>query len=164
MTCTIISNGFEKYLICKNEYEKPYPEMKRILRETIWDAYCNGYTDFYVNCEYGIPLWAAEIVCALKLYNTINLHIVTPYEEQATNWTEEQRDRYYSIFGKSDSDVMVCTRYQEDCYYIADETMIDKSDLVLVFGTNKVCYAEMYAKNMGVEVKRVTFKVNHQFF
>ncbi len=79
MNCTIISTGFENRLTCKNEYEKPYPEMKQILRETIWKAYCSGYTDFYVNCEHGIPLWAAEIICALKLYNNIKLHIIILY-------------------------------------------------------------------------------------
>lgn len=37
--------------------------------------YCNGYDTFQVNCEYGIPLWTAEIITALKMYNSIFLDI-----------------------------------------------------------------------------------------
>lgn len=82
MICTIISDGSELDRNCRNEKEKPYPEIKGRLRETIWKLFCEGYTEFYVNCEYGIPLWTAEIITALKLYNDIVLNIVVPFEEQ----------------------------------------------------------------------------------
>ncbi len=155
MTCAIISTGFENQLPCKNENEKPYPEIKRILRETIWGAYCNGYTDFYVNCEYGIPLWAAEIVCALKLYNTIKLHIIIPCEEQTTNWTEDQRDRYYDVHLKADSVVFADKQWKENCYHEADEMIINESDVVLILGADETCYAEIYAKRMEIPVQKI---------
>ena len=80
MTCCIISRN-NRYM---NDNEPVCLETKAKLRELIWELYCSGYAEFWVNCEYGIPLWAAEIVIALKIYNDIKLHIAMPYEEQAT--------------------------------------------------------------------------------
>lgn len=87
MTCTIISAGEELLLDNKNEHEPPYPMIKEKLRELIWELYCKGYHCFYVNCEYGVPLWTAEIIAALKMYNDITLNIVLPYEEQSIKST-----------------------------------------------------------------------------
>ena len=55
MICTIISTGEELLSECRNEHEKPCVKIKNQLREMIWELYCQGYTGFYVNCEYGIP-------------------------------------------------------------------------------------------------------------
>lgn len=35
MTCTIVSTGEELNLVCKNEHEPPYPEIKARLHEKI---------------------------------------------------------------------------------------------------------------------------------
>ena len=155
MIGSIISTGFEKYFLCKNKSEMPYLKIKLLLQETIWNAYRNGYTDFYVNCEYGIPLWAAEIISALKFYNVIRLHIIVPYEEQTTNWTEEQRDRYYTSHQKADSIQFANTKYHEYCYEQADKMMIDHSDLVFVFGKDQPSNAELYATQTGIPVQRI---------
>ena len=87
MTCAIIAKSLVNTGLI-NEYEQPYIRIKDELRDTIWRLFCEGYTEFYSNCEYGVSLWAAETVIALKLYNDIKHHIVMPYEEQATQWPE----------------------------------------------------------------------------
>ena len=151
MTCAIISTGEERLLKCKNEYEMPYPEIKAKLREKIWELYCSGCNSFFVNCEYGVPLWAAEIICAMKMYNNIELHIVMPYEEQSINWNEEYRERYYNIHSYADEVYMVGTHYYDNCYSDADRYMIDRSDILLVCG--KLCdglYGVRYAKESRV--------------
>lgn len=86
MKCTISTSGEEMLLKCKNEYEMSYIKIKHKLRENIWYLYCEGYDEFYLNCEYGVPLWAAEIICTLKMYNNIKLHVVIPHENQCINW------------------------------------------------------------------------------
>lgn len=156
MICTIISDGSELDRNCRNEKEKPYPEIKGRLRETIWKLFCEGYTEFYVNCEYGIPLWTAEIITALKLYNHIVLNIVVPFEEQCRDWCEENRDRYYGIHEKADSVVFACREFEEGCYDIAAETMIDESDLAVIVGSSgSMDRLEMYAKRSGAAVRRI---------
>lgn len=145
MICTIISNGEEHNIKYRNEHEKPFLTIKEKLRETIWQLYCEGYDEFYVNCENGIPLWSAEIIVALKLYNQITLNIIVPFEEQCLNWSEDKRDRYYTIHEKADTVEFVCTKYENGCYQTAVEIMIDKSNLVIIFGNSEK--AESSAKS-----------------
>lgn len=134
MTCTIISTGEELSAEIKNENEPPYPLMKSRLHELIGSLYCQGYDRFCVNCEYGVPLWAAECIAVLKRFNAITLHIVIPYENQAEKWPEAYRDRYYSIHQRADEVTMASTQYHPDCYSKADQLMTDESDLLVICG------------------------------
>lgn len=154
MTCTIISTGEELNLVCKNEFEKPYPKIKAKLRDKIWALYCKGYDTFWVNCEYGVPLWCAEIIVALQMYNDIELNIAMPYEEQSTNWVEEHRERFFSLHTASDRIDIVSYQYTDDCYDLADEHMIDDSDFLLIVGSNAdSCYGGGYAKSHSVKIE-----------
>lgn len=153
MVYTIASTGFEKDIKCKNEHENPYAYIKKRLREAIWQAYCEGADEFYVNCEYGIPLWAAEIICGLKKYNRMKLHIVVPYEEQCRDWSEDLRDRYYDVHEQSDSVRFAAYGYTDGCYEKADEIMADSSDKIMVFGEKQYpAYIAGYAEDNDIPV------------
>ena len=127
MTCAIISRPTVK-IEAINEFEPPCCKMKEELRQMIWKLYCEGYTEFYSNCEYGVPLWCAEIIIALKMYNDIKLHIAMPYEEQATNWGEVYRDRFFTVHERADTVKLISNHYAEDCYDSSDEYMKSMSD------------------------------------
>ena len=158
MTCTIISTGEERNLVCKNEFEPPYPEIKAKLREKIWELYCKGYETFWLNCEYGVPLWCAEIIIALQMYNDIELNIAMPYEEQSTNWVEEHRERFFSAHENSDHVEIISNRYSDACYELADEHMIEESELLLVVGKNAdKCYGTGYAKIRSIKIEKFVF-------
>lgn len=157
MTCTIISSGDEFCTLCQNESEKLFSTIKAKVRETVWGLYCRGYDSFYVNCEYGIPLWTAEFVLSLKADNSIELHIMIPYEEQTTEWLEELRNRYFDIHAKADSVILVHTQYCPFCYQDANKCMIDESDLLFIFGNkNSIPSAEKYAERNGVSIEYMT--------
>lgn len=162
MTCTIISTGEELKLVCKNENEPPYPEIKAKLREKIWELYCKGYDRFWINCEYGVPLWCGEIITALAMYNDIELNIAMPYEEQSTNWVEEHRDRFFKLHAESDNVEIVSHHYTDKCYDLADEHMIDDSALLLVVGTHTDCYGVSYAKENDIKVEQLLFSLPYQ--
>lgn len=156
MTCIIISNRAELRLECKNENEPPYHGIKLELYQIIMQLYQQSYDTFYVNAEYGIPLWAAEIICKLKQSYDIALHIAIPYEEQSTNWVEEFRDRYFQVLLFADDSKYVNTHYSPDCNQEADDYMIQNSDLLYVFGTKQDCQdAVGTAKELGVEIHYV---------
>ena len=75
-----------------------------------------------------------------------------PYEEQSTNWTEEHRDRFFTVHKESDHVKLISHKYTDNCYDIADESMIDDSDLVLVVGADTNCYGASYAKRNGKNI------------
>lgn len=154
MTCTIISSGEELQLDNKNEYEKPYPMMKSKLQDLIWGLYRQGYDTFCLNCEYGIPLWAAEFICLQKAAgNPITLNIFTPYEEQSVKWVESQRDRYFKIHAMADDVVLVNTQFHSECYQEANEQMVDESDLLVICGSEgSLPEIVQYAKQQSVQV------------
>ena len=131
MTCALIAESLVNIGLI-NEYEPPYNQIKEKLRDTIWGLYCEGYNEFWVNCEYGVPLWAAEIIIALKMYNDIKLHIAMPYEEQATKWAEEYRDRFFTVHEKADTVTIISNHYTEDCYEKAERYMCDRADKSII--------------------------------
>jgi len=156
MTCTIISSGDEFRTLCRNESEQPFFGIKVKVQEKIWEPYQKGYDRFYVNCDYGTPMWAAEFILNLKAGNRIELHIMTPYEEQSTKWPEELRNRYFDIHEKADSVTLAHTQYHPFCYYETDKRMIDESDLVLIFGDNgSITWAEKHAQKKGIPIECV---------
>ncbi|MCI5752791.1 MAG: DUF1273 domain-containing protein [Oscillospiraceae bacterium] len=142
MKCTIVSTGFEKGLLEKNEHERPIPELKLHLLDEIWKLYIKGVTDFYVNCEWGVPLWAAEVICALKMYNPIALHVVAPYEKQAEEWLEYRRERYYQAHNKADSVDIISSRKYTGCYDDADRFMAEHCCGVLVISSGNYISAQ----------------------
>ena len=153
MICTISSDGTELYGKCRNEYEKPYAEIKKCLREKLWELFTSGFDTFYVNCEYGIPLWSAEIICAMKMYNPVKLNIAIPYEEQAANWCEEHRDRYFNVHAEAYKAVTVSKQYSAECREAADVFMLCQSDALAIRSTEKNnLFAERYAKQKAIPI------------
>ncbi len=142
MVCTIVSDKLEVNFI----YKKHTQDIKKKITEMVWKMYCKGYDTFQVNCEYGIPLWTAEIITALKMYNAIFLDIFVPYEEQCKDWSEDKRNRYYECHKNADSVAIVNTHYSKECYKITEEIMISKSDIVISYGfsENIQYYSDFY--------------------
>lgn len=156
MTCTIISTGEELELACKNENEPPYPAIKQNLLDKIWELYCMGYDRFWVNCEYGVPLWCGEIITALGIHNDIGLHIAMPYEEQSTNWAEELRDRFFAVHARAESVQIVSARYDEDCYRRADELMTEEADMLLIVGSRgEQDHIRVLAEENTIKIQRM---------
>lgn len=144
--CAIASSG-EELLESREE--------QQILRQRLaflilhWHKW--GYSDFYVNCSYGLPLWAAEIICQLKRHMDIRLHIVAPHEEQCAYWKEENRDRYMHVHEKADTIRFIGKPYQKDCNERADEFMVDHCGLVLLYSDEgTTAYIETCAESAGI--------------
>lgn len=80
------------------------------------------------------------------------------YEEQATNWVDEHRERFFNLHAESDHVETVSNYYSDDCYDIADEFMIDDSDLLLVVGSDTKCYGAWYAESEKIKVEKLAIK------
>ena len=75
--------------------------MKMGLAQQIMVLRQQGVTHFSVACDYGVGLYAAELINVLRDNDPeLMLFCVTPYEEQATKWTPELRERYFDMLIK----------------------------------------------------------------
>lgn len=154
--CTLASTDDKNMKFSGNECEKPVITLRKNLIGFIYELLRNGVTDFYVNSEYGIPLWAAEIIIGMKMYNDVRLHIVAPYKGQCQGWPEEWRNKYYRTHEKADSIKFIGCQYSQDCYKKAYEIMADASRCIYVFGYNSEdSYIVGYAEEKGKNVIRV---------
>ena len=107
MICTILTDGTELNGICRNEEEAPLLTVRSRLFTLIQTLVAQGYDEFWLNGEYGIPLWAAEFLLKLRVGNPITMHIAVPYEEQSKNWTEDVRDRYFAVHDVLEDSILI---------------------------------------------------------
>ena len=64
------------------------------------------------------------------------VHLIIPYEEQAADWNEKDRDYYYLVHQRPEVTVTFASkRYYKGCYASADKIMAENSDRIIVFGS-----------------------------
>ena len=106
--------------------------MKMELAQQIMVLRQQGVTHFSVACDYGVGLYAAEIINALRNDDPeLILFCITPYEEQATKWPPELRERYFDMLVKWTHMTAVYTHKQPDTHLKAYRPIIRQSDMVL---------------------------------
>jgi uncharacterized phage-like protein YoqJ len=89
-------------------------------------------THFITGMALGIDLICAEIVIGLKeKYPFITLESAIPYEEQAANWTDNQRDRYYRIAELCDKETLLQHHYDKWCFQNRNRYMVDSSEFII---------------------------------
>ncbi|MCI1268822.1 MAG: DUF1273 domain-containing protein [Ruminococcus sp.] len=90
-----------------------------------------GVTEFITDCEFGVPLWGAEIVLAHKIFRPdVLLRTYLPYENQAAKWTPDWRRRYFDIQKNADD----CVIYNNSG--LCMQSLNDDADIVLYIGND----------------------------
>ncbi len=109
--------------------------------------YENGVTDFYSDCEVGPSMWGAELVIRLmEKCPRLRLFCILPFEEQATKWTPELRERYFVILEKSTSNHLVSTRPTRDCRARCNRYLVDRAGFIIaVYQNGEVAHLESAA-------------------
>lgn len=136
-TCCIISKtppswsefeGSHRYDLWADEIDK-----------LVYSLNKDGVNRFITCMNRGAETVFAAAVLNLKSQKLgVRLEAALPFEEQARDWSEAERDRYFDIIERCDSENMVSTRYslaaEEACY----KYMISNSDVVIISeGTRK---------------------------
>lgn len=154
MACTIISNGSERQ-IPGNEYEPPFTTIMTELKAVMEQLVQEGHRKFYTTAEWGVPLWAGEVLFALRLkYPDISICIVAPHEEQAKDWSEAWRERYFRLHRIANEVVMIHQQWCEEAEADAIQYALKRSDLLYIFGKPEdELLAESMALEMGINVK-----------
>ncbi len=89
------------------------------------------------------------------MYNDIGLHIVVQYEKQATQWSEDRREHYYTVHAKAYTVTFAEKAHTDESYEKANIEMIDGTDRLIIFSvdTNVKCHAERAATVLEVQTQ-----------
>lgn len=160
-TCCFIDDCLYDYLFKFEEYNPYYIEFKEKFKERIKSLIEDfSVTHFISSMDIGVEQYAAEIVLEFKnIYPQISLEGVLPFEAQSENWTEFQRNIYYSLMERSDKETLLQYHYTNDCMIKSDIYMINKSKFIIIFcngDTSRIGKLISYAKSIG----RVVFIID----
>ncbi len=112
--------------------EMKYAKLKERLKKEIEKQLIkNKISHFISGMELGIDMLLAEIIIELKaIYPYITWEVTIPYEEQASNWNESDRDKYFDLIKQCDKETLISTQYTEDCISKKIQYMIKNSDII----------------------------------
>ena len=131
-SCAILGHNPMRFAWGFDEEAAECYDMKLELAQQIMVLRQQGVTHFSVACDYGVGLYAAEIINALRNDDPeLMLFCITPYEEQATKWTPELRERYFDML--ADCTDLSCVDYQEtpNAQLMAYRRIVKQSDMLL---------------------------------
>lgn len=132
LCCAIIGQPPMRFPWGFDEEDEGCNALKLALAQKIMELRQQGVTRFAVVADYGIGLYAGEIVNALRRTDSdLMLFVVTPHEEQATKWAPYLRERYFQLL--ADCTIMEAASLHQTptCEYDAYRKIIDYADMVL---------------------------------
>ncbi|MBR0596422.1 DUF1273 family protein [Clostridiales bacterium BAD-6] len=122
-----------------NEQDLRCVHLKVLLRQEIQRLITkNNVTHFISGMAIGTDLIAAEVVLELKKqYQKITLESAIPHEEQAAHWAVAQREKYYDIASRCDTETMIQGMYTPDCFRKRNQYMVEHSAYVIAVWNGK---------------------------
>ena len=115
-----------------DEEDKGWAALKLILMNRITKLRGEGCTRFAVSMDCGVGLYAAEILQGLKeTDDALETICYVPYEEQATKWTPELRERYFNALAACTEVVNVAYEKTVGCEFKAHLEAINEAGTVI---------------------------------
>ena len=131
-TCAIIGCSPMCFPWGFDEEDEGCAALKLILINQISKLRGEGCTRFAVSMDCGVGLYAAEILHGLKgSEEELETICYVPYEEQATKWTPELRDRYFNALAACTEVVNMAYEKTVGCEFKAHLAAIKDSDTVI---------------------------------
>ena len=137
-TCAIIGCSPVYFPWGFDEEDEGCAALKLILMNRITRLRSEGCTRFAVSMDCGVGLYAAEIIHGLKESDdALETICYIPYEEQATKWTPELRDRYFNALASCTEVINVAYEKTVGCEFKAHlEAMKDADAVITVYDPN----------------------------
>ena len=131
-TCAIIGCMPMAFPWGFDEEDEGCAALKLLLLNQITRLRSEGCTRFYISMDCGVGLYAAEIIHGLKETDgELESFCNVPYEEQATKWTLELRDRYFNALSTCTEVVNVGFEKTVGCEFKAHLAAIKGADTVI---------------------------------
>ena len=130
--CAIIGQHPMRFPWGFDEEDAKCRRMKLELAQCIMELRQCGVTEFQVACDPGVGLYAGEIVNITKQNDeAMRLVCVTPFEEQATKWTPQLRERYFNMLAGCTELDCIDFHEQPDAQLLAYQRIIKQAAVVL---------------------------------
>ena len=132
LRCAIFGQRTMRFKWGFDEDEEQCRRMKLGLLQQIAGLRQQGVTQFFVACDHGIGLYAAEQINHLRETDSdLMLFCTTPHEGQATKWAPYLRERYFRML--EDCTYLDCIDLAEqpDAQLKAYKKIIDRTDMIL---------------------------------
>ena len=130
-TCAIIGCSPMCFPWGFDEEDEGCAALKLILMNWITKLISEGCTRFAVSMDCGVGLYTAEILHGLKESDgALETICYVPYEEQATKWTPELRDRYFNALAVCTEVVNVAYEKTVGCEFKAYLDTMNEADAV----------------------------------
>ena len=162
-TCAIIGCSPMCFPWGFDEEDEGCAALKLILINQISKLRGEGCTRFTVSMDCGVGLYAAEILQGLKgSEEELETICYVPYEEQATKWTPELRDRYFNALAACTEVVNVAYEKTVGCKFKAYLEAINEADtLIAVYDPDDPrCEREAAAVAVAKMLDRQVFTVD----
>ena len=161
--CAVIGQSPMRFPWGFDEEDDGCKALKLDLMQKIMELRVQGVSRFAIVADFGIGLYAGEIINILRETDSdLMLFVVTPHEEWATKWAPYLRDRYFDLLIKCSIMETVSPRKTPDCEREAYRKILDYSDMVLAVYDpdtargDAVDYAMEYALQRGLPVTLLT--------
>ena len=134
-TCAIIGCSPMCFPWGFDEEDEGCAALKLMLLNRITKLRSEGCARFHISMDCGVGLYAAEIIQGLRGSDeALETVCCVPYEEQATKWTPELRDRYFNDLAACTEVVTVAFEKTVGCEFKAHlEAMKDADTLIAVY-------------------------------
>ena len=131
-TCAIIGCSPMCFPLGFDEEDEGCAALKLILINQITKLRGEGCTQFAFSMDCGVGLYAAEILQGLKESDdALETICYVPYEEQATKWTSELRDRYFNALASCTEVINAAYEKTVGCKFKAYLEAIKDADTVI---------------------------------
>ena len=131
-TCAIIGCSPMCFPWGFDEEDEGCAALKLMLLNRITKLRSEGCARFTVSMDCGVGLYAAEILAGLReMDGEIEVICFIPYEEQATKWTSELRDRYFNALAVCADVVYAAHEKAVGCEFKVHLQAIAEADTVI---------------------------------
>ena len=164
-TCAIIGCSPMCFPLGFDEEDEGCAALKLILINQITKLRGEGCTQFAFSMDCGVGLYAAEILQGLKgSEEELETICYVPYEEQATKWTPELRDRYFNALAACTEVVNVAYEKTVGCEFKAYLEAINEADTVIAAydPDDPGCEREAAAVTVAGMLNRQVIIVDHE--
>ncbi len=159
ITCCFSGYRPEKLPWGQNENDERCFRLKEKLYDVISAVYLSGIRRYICGMALGSDLYFCEAVLLfMEDHDDVTLEAALPCEDQASKWSEKQRNRYFKLIQQCDTETYISRKYTSDCMMRRNMYMVDHSSVLIAVYDGRfggTMHTVGYAEASGLEIIQI---------